>query len=149
MATVYGDNYTKFLAASPASFLGPCWNGPVKCIFDKYTFASAQAGEVVKVGTLYAGEVYLMGWIIAADLSSAGTLILGDTGVTDGTDTGDADRYLTATVFTTTGQMTACARYGTNLGLGYKTTVDRTFIITTATEEMTGVFHVLILKGGF
>jgi hypothetical protein len=146
MGNVYGVNYTKSLAAYMTYPMGPEWNGPVKAICDKYEAASLASGSVIYAGKLYAGEVFLIGWIWADDLSSAGTLALGDIGLTDGTDTGDPDRYLTATVFTTTGQLTACTR---DIGFGYKTTVDRDFIITTATEEMTGTIGWLILKGGF
>jgi hypothetical protein len=144
MANVYTDNYTKAVAASPAAHMGPEYNGRVACIHGTYTFASSATGTVVYVGKLYAGEVYLMGWIHGADLSSAGTLTLGDIGLSDADDGGDADRYLTATVFTTAGQFTACSR---DIGLGYKSTVDRDFIITTATEELTGKIEVIILKG--
>jgi len=146
MANFYGVNYTKAVAASPAAFLGPAWNGNVKCISDRYEAASLATGSVIYAGKLYAGEVYLIGWIWADDLSSAGTLKLGDIGLTDGVDTGDDDRYLTATVFTTAGQLTAATR---DIGVGYSSTVDRDFIITTATEEMTGTIGWCILKGGF
>ena len=146
MANYYGVNYTKARAASPADFLKAEWNGNVKCIYDRYEAASLATGSVIYAGKLYAGEVYLIGWIWADDLSSAGTLILGDIGVTDGTSTGDADRFLTATVFTTAGQLTACTR---DIGMGFSTTVDRDFIITTATEEMTGTIGWCILKGGY
>jgi hypothetical protein len=144
MANVYGANYTKARAASPAAHMGPEWNGRVACIHETYTFASTATGTVLYVGKLYAGEVYLIGWIHGADLSSAGTLTLGDIGLSDADDGGDADRYLTATVFTTAGQFTPCSR---DIGLGYKSTVDRDFIITTATEELTGKIEVIILKG--
>ena len=146
MANYYGVNHTIARTASPAAFLGPVWNGNVKCISDRYEAASLATGSVIYAGKLYAGEVYLIGWIWADDLSSAGTLTLGDIGVTDGTSTGDADRFLTATVFTTAGQLTACTR---DIGMGFSTTVDRDFIITTATEEMTGTIGWCILKGGY
>ena len=146
MANYYGANYAKSLAAYMTYPMGPEWNGNVKCIHDSYEAASLAAGSVIYAGKLYAGEVYLIGWIFADDLSSAGTLKLGDIGLYDGVDTGDDDRYLTATVFTTAGQFTACSR---DIGLGYKSTVDRDFIITTATEQMTGTIEWIILKGGF
>jgi hypothetical protein len=146
MANYYGANYTKSLASYMTYPMGPEWNGNVKCIHDSYEAASLASGSVIYAGKLYAGEVYLIGWIFGDDLSSAGTLTLGDLGVTDGTSTGDADRFLTATAFTTDGQWTACSR---DIGLGFSTTVDRDFIITTGEEEMSGTIEWVILKGGF
>ena len=83
------------------------------------------------------GETFLTGWIIGADLGSATTLKLGDSG--------DDDRYLAATVFTTAGQCTQCAKAE---GVGYKntTTSPIPIILKTGVEEATGAVEVIILK---
>jgi len=132
-----GTNYTKYSAPSPATFMGSEWGGKVRATHDSYTFASAAIGTLVNVGVLMPGEVFLTGWVIGADLGSATTLQLGDAG--------DDDRYLAATVFTTGGQCTQCAKAE---GVGYKntTTSPIPIILKTGTEEATGAVEVIILK---
>ena len=132
-----GTNYTKYSAPSPATFMGAEWGGKVRATHDSYTFASAAIGTLVNVGVLMPGEVFLTGWVIGADLGSATTLQLGDSG--------DDDRYLAATVFTTAGQCTQCAKAE---GVGYKntTTSPIPIILKTGVEEATGAVEVIILK---
>ena len=132
-----GTNYTKYSAPSPATFMGAEWGGKVRATHDSYTFASAAIGTLVNVGVLMPGEVFLTGWVIGADLGSATTLKLGDSG--------DDDRYLAATVFTTEGQCTQCA---TAEGVGYKntTTSPIPLVLKTGTEEASGAVEVIILK---
>jgi len=132
-----GTNYTKYSAPSPATFMGAEWGGKVRATHDSYTFASAAIGTLVNVGVLMPGEVFLTGWVIGADLGSATTLKLGDSG--------DDDRYLAATVFTTEGQCTQCAKAE---GVGYKntTTSPIPIILKTGVEEATGAVEVIILK---
>ena len=134
-----GENYTKYAAPDPSAFMGAEWKGRVRATHDTYTFASGAVALTVNVGVLKPGEVFLVGWIKGADLGSATTLTLGDAG--------DADRYLEATVFTTAGQLTTCAR---DLGIGYKnsTTVDIPLFLTVGTEEATGAVEVIILTAG-
>ena len=137
MADAYGANTTKALAGSPSSRCEAEYGGRVKVTHDTYTFASAASGFTVEVGRLKPGEVYVDGYIIGADLGSATTLIMGDAGSTN--------RYLTATVFTTAGQTTACRAAA---GIGYKndTAVDIPIYITTGVEEATGAIEVVIFK---
>jgi len=132
-----GANYTKYAAPSPATFMGAEWGGKVRATHDSYTFASAAIATEVNVGVLMPGEVFLTGWVIGADLGSATTLKLGDSG--------DDDRYLAATVFTTEGQCTQCAKAE---GVGYKntTTSPIPIILKTGVEEATGAVEVIILK---
>ena len=132
-----GANYTKYAAPSPATFMGAEWGGKVRATHDSYTFASAAKDTEVNVGVLMPGEVFLTGWVIGADLGSATTLQLGDSG--------DDDRYLAATTFTTEGQCTQCA---TAEGVGYKntTTSPIPLVLKTGTEEATGAVEVIILK---
>lgn len=132
-----GANYTKYAAPSPATFMGAEWGGKVRATHDSYTFASAAKDTEVNVGVLMPGEVFLTGWVIGADLGSATTLQLGDSG--------DDDRYLAATVFTTAGQCTQCAKAE---GVGYKntTTSPIPLVLKTGTEEATGAVEVIILK---
>ena len=132
-----GANYTKYAAPSPATFMGAEWGGKVRATHDSYTFASAAKDTEVNVGVLMPGEVFLTGWVIGADLGSATTLQLGDSG--------DADRYLAATTFTTEGQCTQCAKAE---GVGYKntTTSPIPLVLKTGTEEATGAVEVIILK---
>ena len=132
-----GANYTKYAAPSPATFMGAEWGGKVRATHDSYTFASAAKDTEVNVGVLMPGEVFLTGWVIGADLGSATTLQLGDSG--------DDDRYLAATVFTTEGQCTQCAKAE---GVGYKntTTSPIPIILKTGVEEATGAVDVIILK---
>ena len=132
-----GANYTKYAAPSPATFMGAEWGGKVRATHDSYTFASAAKDTEVNVGVLMPGEVFLTGWVIGADLGSATTLKLGDSG--------DDDRYLAATVFTTAGQCTQCAKAE---GVGYKntTTSPIPLVLKTGTEEATGAVEVIILK---
>lgn len=139
MGTVYGANYTKALAGSPADRLGAEYGGTVHCHHETYTFASAGVGTILVVGVLKPGEVFLMGYIHGADLGSATTLEMGITG--------DTNKFLAATVFTTTDQKTLCLD---DDGLGYKndTAADVPIIITTGVEEASGAIEVLILKAG-
>ena len=132
-----GANYTKYAAPSPATFMGAEWGGKVRATHDSYTFASAAKDTEVNVGVLMPGEVFLTGWVIGADLGSATTLKLGDSG--------DDDRYLAATVFTTEGQCTQCAKAE---GVGYKntTTSPIPIILKTGVEEADGAVEVIILK---
>ena len=132
-----GANYTKYADPTPATFMGAEWGGRVSATHDTYTFASAAAGTAVNVGVLKPGEVFLTGSVIGADLGSATTLILADAG--------DDDRYLAATVFTTAGQTTQCAK---TAGVGYKndTTADIPIVLKTGVEEATGAVEVIILK---
>lgn len=132
-----GANYTKYAAPSPATFMGAEWGGKVRATHDSYTFANAAKDTEVNVGVLMPGEVFLTGWVIGADLGSAPTLQLGDSG--------DDDRYLAATVFTTAGQCTQCAKAE---GVGYKntTTSPIPIILKTGVEEATGAVEVIILK---
>ena len=132
---LYGENYTKFLAASPANLLGAEYEGKVRATHDTYTFASAAADTEVVVGILKKGEVFLAGLVIGADLGSATTLQLGDAG--------DDDRYMAATVFTTAGQASWATRSN---GVGYKATEDTHIILKTGVEEATGAVEVVILK---
>jgi hypothetical protein len=130
-------NYAKYASPDPSSFMGSEWGGKVRATHDTYTFASAAANTEVNVGVLMPGEVFLTGWIIGADLGSATTLKLGDAG--------DDDRYLAATVFTTAGQCTQCAKAE---GVGYKntTTSPIPLVLKTGTEEATGAVEVVVLK---
>ena len=132
-----GANYTKYASPAPATFMGSEWGGKVRATHDSYTFANAAIGTLVNVGVLMPGEVFLTGWVIGADLGSATTLQLGDAG--------DDDRYLAATVFTTEGQCTQCAKAE---GVGYKntTTSPIPIILKTGVEEATGAVEVIILK---
>ena len=132
-----GANYTKYAVPSPATFMGAEWGGKVRATHDSYTFVSAAKDTEVNVGVLMPGEVFLTGWVIGADLGSATTLQLGDAG--------DDDRYLAATVFTTAGQATLCAKVD---GVGYKntTTLPIPLVLKTGTEEATGAVEVIILK---
>lgn len=142
MGTVYGVNNTKAITPSPASYLGTESKGRLKVIMEKYEAASLASGSVIIVGEKFnKGETFVMGWVTADDLSSAGTLALGDV-TADDLSTGDADRYLAATVFTTAGQQTAC---NAEAGRQYTATEDMYFALTTATEEMTGTIWVTIL----
>jgi hypothetical protein len=136
-------NYAKYVAGSPADFMGAEWEGKVRCIHDTYTFASAIAGTIINVGILRKGEVFLMGYIHGDDIGSATTLTLGDTELDGSATILDADRYLEATVFTTTGQKTLCMR---DLGMGYKATKDMILQITVGVETANGAIEVLILK---
>jgi hypothetical protein len=136
-------NYAKYVAGSPAAFMGAEWEGKVRCIHDTYTFASAIAGTVINVGILKAGEVFLFGYINAADLGSATTLTLGDTELDGSASILDADRYLAATVFTTAGQNTLCLR---DVGVGYKATKDMIIQVTVGVETANGAIEVMILK---
>ena len=117
--------------------MGAEWGGKVRATHDTYTFASAAKDTEVNVGVLMPGEVFLTGWVIGAKLGSATTLQLGDAG--------DDDRYLAATVFTTAGQCTQCAKAE---GVGYKntTTSPIPIILKTGVEEATGAVEVIILK---
>ncbi len=132
-----GTNYTKYASPAPATFMGSEWGGKVRATHDTYTFASAAKDTEVNVGVLMPGEVFLTGWVIGADLGSATTLQLGDSG--------DDDRYLAATVFTTAGQCTQCAKAE---GVGYKNTTSTPIplVLKTGTEEATGAVEVIILK---
>ena len=132
-----GANYTKYAAPSPATFMGAEWGGKVRATHDSYTFASAAKDTEVNVGVLMPGEVFLTGWVIGADLGSATTLQLGDSG--------DDDRYLAATTFTTVGQCAQCAKAD---GVGYKntTTSPIPIVLKTGTEEAVGAVEVIILK---
>ena len=132
-----GANYTKYAAPATADFMGAEWGGKVRATHDTYTFASMAVAGVVNVGVLRPGEVYLDGFIFAADLGSASTLIMGDAG--------DTDRYLAATVFTTTGQVTACRA---SAGIGFKndTVVDIPIYLTVGVEEVSGAIEVVIYK---
>lgn len=132
-----GTNYAKYAAPSPAALMGAEWGGKVRATHESYSFASAAIGTLVNVGVLMPGEVFLLGWVIGADLGSATTLKLGDAG--------DDARYLAATVFTTAGQATLCAKVD---GVGYKntTTVPIPLVLKTGTEEATGAVEVVILK---
>ena len=132
-----GANYTKYAAPSPATFMGAEWGGKVRATHDSYTFASAAKDTEVNVGVLMPGETFLTGWVIGADLGSATTLKLGDSG--------DDDRYLAATTFTTEGQCTQCAKAE---GVGYKntTTSPIPIILKTGVEEAVGAVEVIILK---
>ena len=132
----YGTNTTIYNTPGPTSYMGAEFGGKVRAMHDTYTFASAAAGYTVQVGVLKPGEVFLIGWIKGADLGSATALQMGDAG--------DTDRYLEATVFTTAGQLTVCAR---DLGIGYKngTTVDIPIYLTTSVEEASGAIEVIIL----
>lgn len=136
MSDVMGINFTK--AASPVlnSLLGAEWRGKVRACIDRYEAASLAVGSTIKVAQAKKDEVFLIGFVIADDLSSAGwTLQLGDSG--------DADRFLAATVFTfeTAGQITTTNRIK---GIGYKFTADTDIILTTATEEMTGTIMTVV-----
>ena len=137
MSEVMGINFTK--AASPVlnSLLGADWRGKVRVCMDRYEAASLAAGSTIKVAQAKKDEVFVIGFVIADDLSSAGTLILGDSG--------DPDRFLAATVFTTAGQCTQCAKAE---GVGYKntTTSPIPIILKTGVEEATGAVEVIILK---
>jgi hypothetical protein len=137
MGTVYGANYTKALAGDPSDRLGAEYGGRVKAIHETYSFASAGVGTILVVGVLKPGEVFLMGYIHGGDLGSATTLEMGISG--------DTDKFLAATTFTTTDQKTLCLD---DDGVGYKndTSVDVPIIITTGVEEATGDIEVLILK---
>ena len=132
-----GTNYTKYASPSPSSFMGAEWGGKVRATHDTYTFASAPVATEVNVGVLMPGEVFLFGKIIGAALGSATTLQLGDSG--------DDDRYLAATVFTTAGQVTDCAKAD---GIGYKneTTSPIPIVLKVGVEEATGAVEVIILK---
>lgn len=137
MGTVYGANYTKALAGDPSDRLGAEYGGRVKAIHDSYTLASAASGTIIGVGVLKPGEVYIGGFIVGADLGSATTLEMGISG--------DTNKFLAATVFTTAGQHTWCVATD---GLGYKndTAVDVEIIITTGVEEASGAIEVVIFK---
>jgi hypothetical protein len=125
------------IAADPSmrTLLGAEWRGKVRGICDSYEAASLVAGSTIVAGKARKGEVFLGGWLQADDLSSAGTLEVGDSG--------DADRFLAATVFTTAGQNTAISRIGTvgSHGQGYKFTADTDILITTATETLSGTIQ--------
>lgn len=142
MSDVLGVNYTKALSPASASYMGTEYEGRLKVVMDKYEAASLASGSTIKVGELKKGETFVTGWVIADDLSSAGTLALGDIKKSDGS-TGDADRYLAATVFTTAGQVTQCTA---EAGRQYTATEDLILALTTATEEMTGTIWVIVLK---
>lgn len=138
MSDVMGINFTK--AASPVmnSLLGADWRGKVRVCMDRYEAASLAVGSTIKVAQAKKDEVFVIGFVIADDLTSTGTLILGDSG--------DPDRFLAATVFTTAGQITTAGRInaGGTEGVGYKFTADTDIILTTATEEMTGTIQTII-----
>lgn len=136
-------NYAKYAAGAPASFMGAEWEGKVRAIHETYTFASAAIGTVINVGILRKDEVFLMGYIHGADLGSATTLQLGDTELDGSATLADDDRYLAATVFTTTDQKTLCLK---DAGLGYKATKDMIIQLKTGVEEASGAVEVMILK---
>lgn len=142
MSTVYGVNATKAISPSPASYMGTENKGRVIVVQDKYEAASLASGSVIIMGGLIPkGATFITGWVRADDLSSAGTLALGDV-KSDLSTTGDADRYLAATVFTTAGQCTQCTA---EAGWQYTLTEDMYLALTTATEEMTGTIWVTAL----
>ena len=130
-----GTNYAKSLAPAIATLMGAEWGGKVRATHETYTFASAAIGTLVNVGVLKKDEVFLTGWVIGADLGSATTLQLGDES--------DDDRYLAATVFTTAGQVTQCAKVD---GIGYKATAYTPLVLKTGAEVATGAVEVIILK---
>jgi len=142
MATVSGTNMAKALAPTPATYMGPEFEGKLHTIVENYTFASAAIGTVVRVGRLNKGEVFVSGQITGADLGSATTLQMGDLKAA-GEAVGDADRYLAATVFTTANQKTDCNALA---GRGYKATEDMIITVETAVEEATGRIDVVIIK---
>lgn len=137
MADYYGANSTIANAPTAATLMGAEWGGKVRATHDSITLASVATDKTIQVGVLLPGEVFLTGWVIGADLGSATTLQLGDAG--------DDDRYLAATVFTTAGQCTQCAKVD---GVGYKnsTTSPIPLLLKTGTEEASGAVEVIILK---
>ena len=138
MSDVKGINFTKAVSPVLNSLLGAEGRGKVRGCIDRYEAASLAVGSTIKVARAKKDEVFLIGFVIADELSSAGTLILGDSG--------DPDRFLAATVFTTAGQITTAGRInaGGTEGVGYKFTADTDIILTTATEEMTGTIQTII-----
>jgi hypothetical protein len=143
MSDVKTVEYTKAAAPTPATYMGTEYEGRLKVILGTYTCASLAVGSTIRIGKLRKGETFVMGWVSGADLTSAGTLILGDIKDSDGSTVGDADRYMQATVFTTALQQTACNAIA---GRAYTATEDLTLVLTTATEEMTGLINVIIIK---
>lgn len=139
MSAVKGVKATIADSPSTRTLMGAEWRGKVRAICDSYEAASLASGSTIVAAKARAGEVFLMGWLQADDLSSAGTLAVGDAD--------DADRFMSATVFTTAGQNTAMVRINTvgSEGPGYKFTADTDILITTATEEMTGTIQWQIL----
>ena len=139
MGTVYGTNATKNIAPTPSTYVGTESKGRVICIQDKYEAASLAPGSVIIMGDLIpAGATFITGWVRGDDLSSAGTLALGDVKA-DKSTTGDADRYLAATVFTTANQCTQCTA---EAGWQYTLTEPMYLALTTATEAMSGTIWV-------
>ena len=141
MSDVMGVNFTKAYAGAPGDLLGAEWRGKVRAVVDHYEASGLAAASTIKVAKARKGDVFLGGKIIADDLTSAGTISVGDSG--------DADRFLVATVFTTAGQVTEINRMGdgtaeTAVGVGYKFTADTDILLTTATEALTGSITTVI-----
>ena len=122
MATYNGDNYDVAENFDPSadSKLGQgIWGGKVRAQVDTYTINAKAAGTVINVAKLPKGATFLRGLIVTDGLGSGVTLKLGDSG--------DDDRYLTATSAASAGALEANAI----AGIGYTVSADTTLFLTT------------------
>jgi hypothetical protein len=127
-------NYAIADAPTPATYLGPEWNGRVIAQADYYDFAAVASGSSINVGVLEPGEVFLMG-MISTDTMSSLTLTLGDAG--------DADRYM-ASIAASDVRLIA----GASPGMGYKNETDDPIpiFLTTGGATATGRVSTVIFK---
>jgi len=147
MATVKGVNRTLADTPTGSNIVAPgLMKGKLRVMTDSYEASAIAAGTVIEVGDLLPKGVKVVDvMLMGDDLSADVTLAVGDYE--------DADRYITATVFTTANQVTHLNAIdglfyevdetytGKTVGSG----TDRQLTITTAVSACTGTIKVAVL----
>lgn len=129
-----GSNYAKYASPTMRDLMGAEYGGKVIAMHDEFTFAGEASGTTVNMGVLKKGEVFLGAFLNAAALGSGVTVQLGDSG--------DDDRYIAATVCTSTVEAFKCAQ----TGMGYKATADTVLVLKTGVGAATGKVELVVLK---
>lgn len=137
-----GTNYTKFASPSPASFMGPEWEGRLITTTDAVEFSTSTAGASWNVGVLKPGEVFLLGIISSDTIKSEATATL-SLGTPE-----DVDMFMIAVAMSASLQG-RCFLAGASAGVGYFNTEsgNRPIILMTGTATITsGTAKVTIIK---
>ena len=151
MATVYGVNFTKYDQNDPRKMADVAEvGGRMRVQYDTYEASSLGADSTISVARMPKGARVWEALIIADALGSGHTLALGDSG--------DADRFITATLFNTANKMVSLTSRptgtanaasttasGTGIaGIGYEYTSETDIIITTADAAITGTIKTAV-----
>ena len=137
MATVYGENYTKYLTPTGSNITDPGeLGGKVRVMTDTYEAAAVAAGSTIHMGKPLPVGAKIIGVTLAFDALGSATISVGDSTSTA--------RYITATSVSSAGMVDM--EEGDKVdGLLYEiasTTTD--IILTTASAAITGTVKLIV-----